>query len=165
MITVNVDLGQRAYPIHIGPGLIHRTDLFAPHIAGASIAIVTNTTVEPLYGDTIAEMRANDLFRWLRDFGPSFGWRQTGTLTKLQQAANQGGIGTIIARRKEEGKSGHIAMVVPETQEQTVRRGADGEVLAPLQSQAGATNFQYGRGRANWWNGEEFAESAFWVHA
>ncbi len=53
MITVNVDLGQRAYPIHIGPGLIHRTDLFAPHIAGASVAIVTNTTVEPLYGEQL----------------------------------------------------------------------------------------------------------------
>jgi len=53
MITVNVDLGQRAYPIHIGPGLLARTELFAPHIAGSSIAIVTNTTVEPLYGEQL----------------------------------------------------------------------------------------------------------------
>jgi 3-dehydroquinate synthase len=53
MITVNVDLGARAYPIHIGPGLIARTDLFAPHIAGASVAIVTNTTVEPLYAEQL----------------------------------------------------------------------------------------------------------------
>ena len=146
----------------------HLAGVYLPRVwwsGKALMLLAQGKPVEPLYGDTIAEMRANDLFRWLRDFGPSFGWRQTGTLTKLQQAANQGGIGTIIARRKEEGKSGHIAMVVPETQEQTVRRGADGEVLAPLQSQAGATNFQYGRGRANWWNGEEFAESAFWVHA
>ena len=60
-------------------------------------------------------MRANDLFRWLRDFGLRFGWRQTGTLTKLQQAANQGAIGLIVARRKEEGEPGHIVVVVPET--------------------------------------------------
>ncbi|RDU95543.1 3-dehydroquinate synthase [Trinickia dinghuensis] len=53
MITVNVDLGERSYPIRIDAGLIGRTDLFAPHIAGASITIVTNETVEPLYGDAL----------------------------------------------------------------------------------------------------------------
>jgi 3-dehydroquinate synthase len=53
MITVNVDLGERSYPISIGADLIGRTDLFAPHIAGASITIVTNETVEPLYGDAM----------------------------------------------------------------------------------------------------------------
>jgi 3-dehydroquinate synthase len=53
MITVNVDLGERAYPIHIGADLIGQTALFAPHIAGASVTIVTNTTVEPLYGDAL----------------------------------------------------------------------------------------------------------------
>ncbi|CAB3759288.1 3-dehydroquinate synthase [Paraburkholderia humisilvae] len=53
MITVNVDLGERAYPIHIGTDLIGKTELFAPHIAGSSVTIVTNTTVEPLYGDTL----------------------------------------------------------------------------------------------------------------
>ena len=49
MITVNVELGERAYPIHIGSDLIGRTELFAPHIRGASVTIVTNTTVDPLY--------------------------------------------------------------------------------------------------------------------
>jgi len=53
MITVNVDLGERAYPIHIGPGLIDQLACFAPHISGASIAIVTNTTVEPLYAQRL----------------------------------------------------------------------------------------------------------------
>ncbi|GAB5098915.1 3-dehydroquinate synthase [Caballeronia sp. HLA56] len=54
-LTVDVELGERAYPIHIGAGLIGRTELFAPHIKGASVAIVTNSTVDPLYGD---ELRA-----------------------------------------------------------------------------------------------------------
>ena len=71
-----------------------------------------------LYEKTIDEQRANDLFRWLRDFGPRFGWRQTGTPTKLQEAANLGGIGIIVARRKIDGKSGHIVAVVPETNDQ-----------------------------------------------
>ena len=37
-------------------------------------------------------------------FGQGFGWRQTGTLTGLQQAANQGAVGLIVARRKEDGR-------------------------------------------------------------
>ena len=53
MITVNVELGERAYPIHIGADLISQTALFAPHIAGSSVTIVTNTTVDPLYGDAL----------------------------------------------------------------------------------------------------------------
>ena len=53
MITVNVDLGDRSYPIRIGADLIGQTELFAPHIAGSSITIVTNETVEPLYGDAL----------------------------------------------------------------------------------------------------------------
>jgi len=53
MITVNVELGERAYPIHIGADLIGQTALFAPHIAGNSVTIVTNTTVDPLYGDKL----------------------------------------------------------------------------------------------------------------
>lgn len=131
----------------------------------ALIKLAAGQTVEPLYGNTIDEVRANDLFRWLRDFGPAFGWRQTGTLTKLQTEVNQGAIGVIVARRKEDGRSGHIAMVVPETPTNTAKRSPAGEVVAPLQSQAGATNFGYGTGKAGWWAGEQFAEFAFWLHA
>ncbi|WP_207004860.1 3-dehydroquinate synthase [Trinickia mobilis] len=58
MITVNVDLGERAYPIHIGTELIGKTELFAPHIAGSSVMIVTNTTVDPLYGDAVRQALA-----------------------------------------------------------------------------------------------------------
>ncbi|HKY00994.1 MAG TPA: hypothetical protein VJM53_00410, partial [Burkholderiales bacterium] len=143
-------------------------NVYLPRVWWTSRALIDlshGKTVEPLIGDTIAELRANDLFRWLRDFGPSFGWRQTGTLTKLQQEVNQGAVGLIVARRKEDGRSGHIVPVVPETEEHRAKRDAEGEVVAPLQSQAGTRNFRYGTGRANWWQGEEFAESAFWLHA
>lgn len=58
MITVTVDLGQRAYPIHIGSGLIDRTELFAPHIHGNSVAIVTNMTVAPLFAQRLCETLA-----------------------------------------------------------------------------------------------------------
>lgn len=49
MRTLRLDLGERGYPIHIGSGLLARTDLMAPHIGGRRVAIVTNTTVGPLY--------------------------------------------------------------------------------------------------------------------
>jgi len=133
--------------------------------APALLRLTAGEDVEPLIGNTIFEMRANDLFRWLRDFGATFGWRQTGTLTKLQTEVDLGAIGLIVARRKEDGRSGHIVMVVPETDTLLARRDAGGEVIAPLQSQAGAGNFRRGTGKLNWWNGEQFAESAFWLHA
>jgi 3-dehydroquinate synthase len=41
--------GSRSYPIHIGAGLISSAELYAPHLAGGSAAIVTNGVVAPLY--------------------------------------------------------------------------------------------------------------------
>jgi hypothetical protein len=86
-------------------------------------------------------------------------------LSKLQTEVNQGAIGLIVARRKEDGRSGHIVVVVPETIGASARRDSSGAVIAPLQSQAGARNFRYGTGKPDWWLGEEFAEAAFWLHA
>ncbi len=146
------------------------------HLAGAYLPRVWWTpdaverlaqgeVVEPHLGSTIDEQRANDLFRWLRAFGPRFGWRQTSTLTKLQTEANLGAVALIVARRKIDGKSGHIVMVVPEGEEGSAKRDGTGEVTASLQSQAGVRNFQYGTGTPNWWKREQFADSAFWIHA
>ena len=49
MRTLTVDLAERSYPIHIGSGLLTQNQLFAPHIVGRKVAIVSNTTVAPLY--------------------------------------------------------------------------------------------------------------------
>ena len=49
MRTVTVGLGERAYPIHIGDGLLTRADLFLPHLPQRKISVVTNTTVASLY--------------------------------------------------------------------------------------------------------------------
>lgn len=132
---------------------------------GAIESLAKGKTVEPLYDNTIEEVRANGLFRWLRDFGLRFGWRQTGSLSALQLEVNQGAVGLIIARRKEDGRSGHIVPVVPETAANSARRNAAGEVIAPLQSQAGAVNFSYGTSKLDWWKDEKFADSAFWLHS
>ena len=47
--TLEVALGDRTYPIHIGRGLISQADLILPYLKRKSVAIVTNTTVAPLY--------------------------------------------------------------------------------------------------------------------
>jgi 3-dehydroquinate synthase len=49
MQTLNVALGDRSYPIHIGAGLMAQAGLILPHLKRKSVAIVTNTTVAPLY--------------------------------------------------------------------------------------------------------------------
>jgi 3-dehydroquinate synthase len=53
MESLSVALGSRAYPIHIGSGLISRAELYAPHLAGGSAAIVTDGVVAPLYLETV----------------------------------------------------------------------------------------------------------------
>ena len=55
MRTLTVDLAERSYPIHIGSGLLTQTQLFAPHIVGRKVAIVSNTTVAPLYLQQLRE--------------------------------------------------------------------------------------------------------------
>jgi hypothetical protein len=132
---------------------------------GAIERLARGETVAPKLGSTIDEQRANDLFRWLRDFGPRFGWRQTGTLTKLQTETNIGAIGLIVARRTDDGRPGHITVVIPETGDHKAKRNGDGDVIAPLQSQAGAVNFARSTGGLNWWKKATFADSAFWLHA
>ncbi|WP_374709556.1 bifunctional shikimate kinase/3-dehydroquinate synthase AroKB [Massilia scottii] len=53
-IFLNVDLGERSYPITIGADLLSDPSLLERHIAGRKVAIVTNTTVAPLYLERVA---------------------------------------------------------------------------------------------------------------
>lgn len=47
--TLNVALGERSYPIHIGTDLLSRPETIVPYLAGQQVMIVTNETIEPLY--------------------------------------------------------------------------------------------------------------------
>jgi 3-dehydroquinate synthase len=49
MRSMSVDLGDRSYPIHIGPGLLDRDDLLLPWLKLPAAAVVTNDVVAPLY--------------------------------------------------------------------------------------------------------------------
>ena len=51
--TLHLDLGERSYPIHIGPQLLDQPDLYRPHIRGRQVMLVSNETVAPLYLDTV----------------------------------------------------------------------------------------------------------------
>lgn len=53
-ISLTVDLGDRSYPIVIGPNLLSDPSLLARHIQGRQVAIVSNTTVAPLYLERVA---------------------------------------------------------------------------------------------------------------
>jgi 3-dehydroquinate synthase len=53
-LTLNVELGERSYPILIGPRLLDDPALLARHVGGGKAAIVTNTTVAPLYLERVA---------------------------------------------------------------------------------------------------------------
>lgn len=53
--TLQVELGERSYPIYIGAGLLLRSELYQPHIRGRQVMIVSNETVAPLYLDKVRD--------------------------------------------------------------------------------------------------------------
>jgi len=55
MQSLRVALGERAYPIHVGDGILDAASLYAPELAGRTAAVVTNAVVAPLY---LARVRA-----------------------------------------------------------------------------------------------------------
>lgn len=49
MQSLNLDLGERSYSIHIGQKLFNQPNLILPHLSGKQVLVVTNTTIAPLY--------------------------------------------------------------------------------------------------------------------
>lgn len=54
MQTLSVALGNRSYPIHIGENILCQTDLITANLPQKKVAVVTNTTVAPLYLESLA---------------------------------------------------------------------------------------------------------------
>lgn len=54
-IVLQVDLGERSYPITIGRCLLDDKAVVAAHIGGSRVAIVTNTVVAPLYLERLTQ--------------------------------------------------------------------------------------------------------------
>jgi 3-dehydroquinate synthase len=55
MKLLNVALGERSYPIYIGTDLISQADLFSQHIKSKQVLVLTNSTIAPLYLDTVLQ--------------------------------------------------------------------------------------------------------------
>ena len=58
MRTLNVELGERSYPIHVGAGLLERAELVTACLPQKRVAIVTNETVAPLYLERVSQALA-----------------------------------------------------------------------------------------------------------
>ena len=54
MHTLDLDLGCDSYPIVIGEGLLAQSERMLPYIRSSQVAVVTNTTVAPLYLQHVA---------------------------------------------------------------------------------------------------------------
>lgn len=53
MSVLNVDLGDRSYPIYTGKGLLQSPEIFSRHIKSKKALIVTNTIVGPIYSSKV----------------------------------------------------------------------------------------------------------------
>jgi 3-dehydroquinate synthase len=56
---LNVELGDKSYPIYIGCDLLSQKSFFEDHISGQQVMIVSNTTVAPLYLDRVTKSLDN----------------------------------------------------------------------------------------------------------
>lgn len=59
MKTLDVSLGDRSYPIYIGGNLLSQARLLTKHIKGKDVLVVTNTTVAPLYLQSVLDALAD----------------------------------------------------------------------------------------------------------
>ena len=53
MQTLHIQLEKRSYPIYIGSGLLSQIQWIESHLKQKHVAVVTNTTVAPLYLDPL----------------------------------------------------------------------------------------------------------------
>ena len=111
------------------------------------------------------ELNANRLHDWFEDYGSDFDWKRVLSLDVLQAAANNGEVCVVVAQRADLNRSGHITTVVPEHNGYNATRSATGEVLRPLESQAGRINYRFYSKPKAWWTDKRFQAFSFWRQA
>ncbi|MDX1733447.1 MAG: 3-dehydroquinate synthase [Halioglobus sp.] len=55
MHTLQVELGERSYPIYIGRDLLADAQLLRQHVGGSQVVLVSNDTVAPIYLDRVRQ--------------------------------------------------------------------------------------------------------------
>jgi hypothetical protein len=136
---------------------------FVPRVwwmRAAQLRLANGESVPVRYGETVREMNANSLLDWFEDFGADYGWNEAFDETEVQDKVNAGKLGIIVAARTNANRSGHITVVLPETDQHQAEREAD-RVIKPLQSQAGGT--RHNRFTSKWYRGTQFRDYDFWV--
>jgi hypothetical protein len=124
--------------------------------------------IRPVYGQTIREMNANSLNAWFDEWGGYFGWTEVATAADAQEQANQGRVVVISAANRDASAAGHINVVLAETDDRRAARDAQGNIIAPLTSQAGRNNYNYSNpaqnsGRSQWWQNASHTNGGFYV--
>lgn len=69
-----------------------------------------------------------------------------------------------VAKRADLARSGHIVAVLPEHGGFKAKRNSAGEVLQPVESQAGVSNFRFEVQGSHWWQKAKFQSYGFWRH-
>ena len=74
MKTLQVELGARSYPIHIGSGLLNDAAVFADLPFGRHVLIVSDGNVAPLYADRVQALlpRTCEIARHVIPAGETF---------------------------------------------------------------------------------------------
>ena len=130
-----------------------------------------SNVVAPEYGVTVGEQNANALTTWMHKTGATeFGWSEASDMEAAQTAANQGQVVILLAANTVASKSGHVSVVLAESNDHKAGRDeTTGQVVVPLQSQAGAKNFKYsseggapGSTTKRWWD-DSHKDGAAWI--
>ena len=135
----------------------------------AIVALEKGNEVPVVFEDTVRPFYSNYIYDWFEQSSAVFGWEKINDVDALQKKVNEnGGVGIICAKRFILNKSGHVVVVVPETETEKAFR-LDGKVIYPLQSQAGMNNYNYfSEIRADWWDNKDpekgYSSAIFYYH-
>ena len=139
---------------------------YLPRVWYADLGIARKMSQEEMKKNNVpvVELSANNIGAWLNKWGGDFGWTRTKSAKEAQEAANAGRVAIIQASKIDGVTSGHVGVIMAEGNGHAHTTGKDGS-YQPLQSQAGASNFQYsdtppaGAGISDsWWKGEGMKE-------
>ena len=135
-----------------------------------AIALLDKGNEVPLvFDDTVRPFYSNYIYDWFEQSSDIFGWEKIDDVDALQTKVNEnGGVGIICAKRFILNKSGHVVVVVPETETEKAFR-VNGKVIYPLQSQAGMNNYNYfSEIRGAWWDNKDpekgYSSAIFFYH-
>ena len=126
--------------------------------------------IASIWNETTHELSANMLADWFNRWGAKFKWTRTADMAHAQSQADGGKV-VVISASKIDASAGHVSVVIPQdhtvgsklkapeatkVDKATKKETPTGQMGAPLQTQAGETNFMYGVGHnAQWWKSPE----------